>query len=103
MALGVNTETARGEGFPKCALVGAGVPVGVSLDKGITRSEEGRVARLERERVDEEVKEDDVALSLSRIKEVGGKAVGGNEGPVDVDESVCPDLANVVNFSESLQ
>ena len=54
------TETTAVERPPESAPVGTTVPVGISLDPGITTSGESGVARLDGERVDEEVHPHDV-------------------------------------------
>ena len=61
VACGVDTETATGESQPESALVGTPVADDIGLDPGIAGVDEGRVARLQGERIDEEVEEDDVA------------------------------------------
>ena len=54
------TETTAGERPPEGTPVGTTVPVGISLDSGITTSGESGVARLNGEGVNEEVEEDSV-------------------------------------------
>lgn len=60
--LRVDTDTTAGEDLPDEALVGAAVPVGISLDPGVTTSEDGGVARLQLQCIDEQVKVDDIAF-----------------------------------------
>lgn len=60
VARGVEAETTTGESQPESALVGAPVADDIGLDPGVTGIDEGRVARLQGERIDEEVEEDDV-------------------------------------------
>ena len=60
VARSLGAETAAGKRLPEDTLVRAAVAVRVRLDPRVTRSEEGRVARLQRERVEKEVEEDSV-------------------------------------------
>ena len=96
VARSLGAETAAGKRLPEDTLVRAAVAVGVRLDPRVTRGEEGRVARLQRQRVEEEVQEDGVAAGRARVGVRGcGEAVRGDERGVDVVEDVGPDLADV--------
>ena len=100
---GVDTETLARERLPERALVRAGIAVGIRLDPRIAGGEEGRVAGLERERVEEEVHVHDVARGGGRVRARGrGEAMRADEGGVDVVEKVGPDLADVVHLVERL-
>jgi hypothetical protein len=91
----VDTNTTAREGLPDEAPVGTTVAVSIGLDPGVTASGEGGVARLDCERVEEEVREDDVALSAAGVGEGGGgPAVLSDERGVDLVEDVGPDGAN---------
>lgn len=91
-------ETTAGEGLPEDTLVGTRVPVGIGLDPGGTGVDEGRVARLELERVDEEVQPDGVSTGGIGVGlGVGGVAVGCEEGDVHVVQGVGPDLTKLVD------
>ena len=57
------TETTAGERPPEGAPVSTTVPVGISLNPGITTSGESRVARLKGQSVEEKVEEDSVTSS----------------------------------------
>jgi hypothetical protein len=62
------------------------------------------VARLNGERIDEEVHEDRVTGGEGRIrKSVSRPAVRPNESSVDVMEHIRPDFTDVMDLSESLQ
>ena len=63
------TETTAGERPPEGAPVSTTVPVGISLDPGITSSGEGGVTRLKGQGIEEEVKEDRVTSSAPRNTE----------------------------------
>ena len=63
------TETTAGERPPEGAPVSTTVPVGISLDPGITSSGEGWVARLKGQGIEEEVKEDGVTSSAPKSPE----------------------------------
>ena len=75
VVLRVDAKTLARERLPERALVRACVPVRVGLDPRVARGEEGGVARLERERVEEEVEEDCVAAG--RAGRVGSPAPSG--------------------------
>lgn len=62
MVLRVLAKTTSGEALPERALVRTVVTVHVGLDPRITRSRERRVAGLERQGVEEDLQEDNVAL-----------------------------------------
>ena len=61
MVPSVDTKTLARERPPEQAPVRTAVAVRIRLDPRIAGSGEGRVARLERKRVDEEVEEDRVS------------------------------------------
>ena len=67
MVLGVLTQATAGEGFPEDTLVGTSVPVDVSLDPGVTGRGQRRVARLQGQGVNEEVKIDGVSCGASEL------------------------------------
>ena len=96
------TKTAARERVPEQAPVRATVPVSVRLDPRVTACEQGRVARLDRERVEEEVEPDGVARRAGGVRaRVGREAVLGHERAVDDVEDVRPDLADVVHLVEA--
>ena len=97
----VDTKTLARERPPEQAPVRTAVAVRIRLDPRIAGSGEGRVARLERKRVDEEVQEDRVTRRAGRVRaSVRGVAVLRDERSVDVVEEVRPDLADVVHLVE---
>jgi hypothetical protein len=67
---GMNTQTATSKRFPQKAFVTTTITVHISLNNGITSIEESRVEQLQRECIDEQVKEYNVAFLLPWIEQV---------------------------------
>jgi hypothetical protein len=89
-------KTLRRKRLADRALVRAREAVRVRLDDRITGGDERRVARLQGETVHHDVEENGVAaLAVGVCACVGIEAEVGDEGGVDVDEHVGPDLTNV--------
>ena len=97
----VDTETPACERVPEQAPVRAVVAVRICLDPCVACRSERRVARLQRERVEEEVEEDYIACGAVRVcARVGCMAVLLDERRVDVVQQVRPHLADVVHLVE---
>ena len=95
----VDAKAPARERLPEQALVRARVAVRIRLDPGIAGRREGRVARLQRERVDEQVQEDNIALRARRVRARSRReAVLRDERRVHVVQEVRPHLADVYNF-----
>ena len=85
---GTNTKTSNSKCFPQKAFVTTTITVHTSLNNSITSIEESRIARLQRECVNEQVKEYNVAPLLSWIEQVSRETVFVDERIVSVDEYV---------------